>query len=319
MMHDILPEVEPATLDDPSVVEMKKKADLLYNSACNDLERVTNSIKMNEVFNIDKVVEIIIEVTELDADTLGVLHGSSMQLRDISGNIISHSVNVTIYSILLGTGLGYSREQLVQLGIAALLHDVSMLFIPGGIINKGKPLTERELSLIRKHPNYAYKILQNIGENYLWIAEVVCQLHERENGQGYPRGLKKHEIHDYAEVISIANVYEALTHPGPQRNYYTPRDAAKLLVAIHRNHFSDQLNNLITTRLPCFPVGSYVRLNSNEIGRVLKIHEYSQTRPTLELLLDSEGSEFPKRMIVNLAQIPSLKITDTFFEYDPFR
>ncbi len=316
MQCDILTEEDPATLDDITVVEKRKNADRLYNSAYNFLECVTNGIKTNEKLSIDEGIKLITEIVDMDMYDLDVLHGRSMQLGDVSENTISHSVNIAIYSILLGTGLGYSREQLVQLGTVALLHDIGMLFTSECIIDESEAQEENELNIIRMHPSYTCKMLQNIDDKYSWIAEVACHPHERESGQRSPNKFNKCEIEDYAEIIDIVDAYEVLTHPRPQRNYYTPCDAAKLLVAIHKDRFSEQLKNLVITRLPCFPVGSYVRLNSNEIGRVLKNHEYSQTHPIIELLVDSDGRRLSNSMIVNLAHISFLKITDTFFEYD---
>jgi len=87
------------------------------------------------------------------------------------------------------------------------------------------------------------KILQTLGKKYLWIAKVVSQEQERENGQGYPNGLKGDEIHDYAKIIGIVDVYEALTHHRPQRRGHMPHDAVKLILGTQKTFFQMRLKD----------------------------------------------------------------------------
>lgn len=131
-------------------------------------------------------------------------------------------------------GVNYSSKQLIELGITSILHDIGMVFIPQEIVEKNGKLTASELEKIRKHPYCTYKILQTLGEKYSWIAKVAYQEQEREDGRGYPRGLKGDEIHDYAKIIGVVDVYEALTHDRPQRMGYMPHEAVKLLLGTQK-------------------------------------------------------------------------------------
>jgi len=172
------------------------------------------------------------------------------------------------------------------------------------------------LETIRKHPYYTYKILQTLGEKYSWIAKVAYQEQEREGGQGYPMGLKGDEIHDYAKIIGVVDVYEALTHHRPQRKGYMPHEAVKLILGTQKDLFSNKVKRLLLTKLSCFPLGSYVKLNSKAICRVVEINEDSPLRPTVEILSDSQGSKLLTRKVVNLADAPLLYVTGTVCESD---
>ena len=214
----------------------------------------------------------------------------------------------------LWKGVNYSSKQLIELGITSILHDIGMVFIPQEIVEKNGKLTASELEKIRKHPYYTYKILQTLGEKYSWIAKVAYQEQEREDGRGYPRGLKGDEIHDYAKIIGVVDVYEALTHDRPQRMGYMPHEAVKLLLGTQKEQFSNEIKRLLLTKLSCFPMGSYVKLNSRAICKVIEINEDSPLRPTVEILFDSQDRKLPKRKVINLADAPLLYVTGTVYE-----
>ncbi len=185
----------------PSSDELKeqKRIDGLYTGIYNFVEEILGSLKRKKRFTIEKGFEIVKDIvqTEKAAD---ILYGKAVQGKGIPDNLAAHSANVCIYSLLLGRGADYSDKQLIELGMTALLHDLGMIFVPSAIVDKKEKLTTTELKQIRKHPYYTFKILQTLGEKYLWIAKVAYQEQERENGKGYPNGLIGDEIHDYAKV-----------------------------------------------------------------------------------------------------------------------
>ncbi len=315
-LEDIsLPSEEELAAPTTDELEEQKRIEGLYTNIYNFVEGILDSLKRKKRFTIEKGFEIVKEIvhTEKAAD---ILYGKAVQGKGIPDNLAAHSANVCIYSLLLGKGANYSDGQLIELGITALLHDLGMVFVPKEIVNKSGKLTTSELKQIRKHPYYTYKILQTLGKKYLWIAEVVSQEQERENGQGYPNGLKGDAIHDYAKIIGIVDVYEALTHHRPQRRGHMPHDAVKLILGTQKNLFSNDVKRLLLTKLSCFPLGSYIKLNSKAICKVIEVYEDSPLRPTVEILFDSQERRLPKKKIIRLAEAPLLHITSTVYESD---
>lgn len=302
----------------PSSEELKtqKRIENLYTSSYNFIEGVLNNLKRKQRFTIEKGLEIVSEIVNTEK-AASILYGKAVQGgKDIPDNLAVHSVNVCIYALMLGKGVNYSRKQLIELGITAILHDIGMVFIPQEIVEKNGKLTTPEIEKIRKHPYYTYKILQTLGEKYSWLAKVAYQEQEREGGQGYPRGLKGDEIHEYAKIIGVVDVYEALTHHRPQRKGYMPHEAVKLLLGTQKELFSNEIKRLLLTKLSCFPLGSYVKLNSRAICKVIEINEDSPLRPTVEILFDSQDRKLPKKKVINLADAPLLYITGTVYESD---
>lgn len=307
-----LPSEEEVTSEE---LEKQKQTEDLYGITYNFIEGILNNLKRKQKFTIEKGLEIVSEIVNTEK-AASILYGKAVQGKGIPDNLAAHSVNVCVYALMLGIGINYSREQLIELGITALLHDIGMVFIPEKIVNKNGKLTATELETIRKHPYYTYKILQTLGEKYSWIAEVAYQEQEREGGQGYPRGLKGDEIHDYAKIIGIVDVYEALTHHRPQRKGYMPHEAVKLILGNQKDFFSNNVKRLLLTKLSCFPLGSYVKLNSKAICKVVEINESSPLRPTVEILFDSRGRNLPKKKITRLTDAPLLYIIGTVYESD---
>ncbi len=295
--------------------EEQKRIENLYKGIYDFVEGIIDSVKRKKRFTIEKGFEIVKDIVHTEK-AANILYGKAVQGKGIPDNLAAHSANVCIYSLLLGKGANYSEEQMIELGMTALLHDIGMIFVPKDVVSKKGKLTTSELEQIKKHPYYTFKILQTLGEQYLWIAKVAHQEQERENGLGYPNGLKGDEIHDYAKIIGIVDVYEALTHHRPHRKGYMPHDAVKLILGTQKDLYSNNVKRLLLTKLSCFPLGSYIKLNSNATCKVIEIYEDSPLRPTVEILFDSQKRKLPKRKIIKLAEAPLLYITGTVYESD---
>ena len=236
MKNISLPNEDELTAPSTEELEEQKRIEYLYTSIYDFVEGIINGLKRKKRFTIEYGLEIVKDIV-LTENATNILYGKAVQGKDIPDNLAAHSANVCIYSLILGKGANYSPGKLIELGITALLHDIGMVLIPNEIVNKIGELTTSELQQIRKHPYYTYKILETLGEKYLWIAKVASQEQERENGQGYPNGLKGDEIHKYAKIIGIVDVYEALTHNRPQRKGYMPHDAVKLILGTQKDLF----------------------------------------------------------------------------------
>ncbi|MCR4289454.1 MAG: HD domain-containing protein [Candidatus Scalindua sp.] len=310
-----LSSVEEPTTPSAEELEAQNRIGDLYTRLYDFVEEVSGSLKRKERFTIEKGLEIVKDIVQTE-DATNILYGKAIEGKSMPGNLAAHSANVCIYSLILGKGANYPQEMLIELGIAALLHDLGMIFIPNEIVNKKEKLTTSELKQLEKHPSYTYKILQTLGKKYLWLAKVAYQEHERENGLGYPNGLKGGEIHDYAKIIGIVDVYEALTHHRPQRKGYMPHDAVKLILGTQKNLYSNEVKRLLLTKLSCFPLGSYIKLNSNAMCKVIEVYDDSPLRPTVEILFDSQKRKLPKRKIIKLSEAPLLYITGTVHESD---
>src|SRR3989338_1032774 len=296
----------------PDNKEKLKQYEQVYDSIYEWTKRFVDSVKAGKKLALTDIFKLIEQVVD-NPESLDILYRKAIYAKGLD-TYISHLVNVMVYSLKIGQGLGYKREKLIELAIASLLHDIGMIRVPDSIVNKTDKLTDEEFSLMKKHTIIGHEILSKLYPEYPWIAEAALQDHEREGGQGYPKGLKGNEINDYAKIIGIVDVFEALTHRRPQRKRFLPNEAVKMIVQKESGAFSKIVIKAMLIKLSAFPLYSYVRLNSKAIGMVTEIDETSPLRPTLQILFDDKGRKVIGEKIVKLKDTPLLYVTDAIYE-----
>ncbi|MFI5339000.1 MAG: HD-GYP domain-containing protein, partial [Candidatus Methylomirabilales bacterium] len=166
-----------------------------------------------------------------------------------------HLVNVAILAIKIGQGIGYAEDDLQRLALAACLHDVGMTSVPRRILEKPGVLAPEELALIRQHPEQGFRMLQALGPEFEWVATVALHEQERQDGSGYPQGLKGDQIHEYAKIVGLADLYESLTHARPYQSMRAAYDAPEI-ARQHSRDFPDRLLQAMVRALSTSPATS---------------------------------------------------------------
>lgn len=223
--------------------------------------------------------------------------------------LVNHSVNSTILAIILGQALGYKRSQLMELGMASLLHDIGMAAIPYYILEKEAPLTEDEHNRIKAHPAVAYKILNTGSAQSQRIADIILQHHEQYNGKGYPRGLTQDHINQSAMIINITSVYEAMIKARSYRKNRGQFEAMKIILSQASNSFDPKLVKVFLSIMSLYPVGSYVQLSDNSIATVENSDLSSPIKPIVRRIYDSQLKPIQDKDIIYLTSRDDLKIS----------
>lgn len=190
-----------------------------------------------------------------------------------------HCLSVAVLAIATGAQMELPERDLQQLGLAAILHDIGKMMIPIQIINKPGSLTPQEFSVIKKHPIYG---IQYLEKNHLCNKQVsngVALHHERIDGNGYPFGLQGSQIPMFARIISITDVYDALTSERPYRAPLQPFEATEYMMANCEKAFDQNIMVSFFSRLELYPKGSYVRLSNNRYYLVMDT--VNNFRPTV--------------------------------------
>lgn len=216
-----------------------------------------------------------------------------VNLADLHVNndyLFTQSINVATLSILMGLSKGYNESQLEELGMGALLADIGMIQIPQTLWNKKALLTPEERAIIRTHPEVGFQFLKQ--QDGIGLVSALCanQHHERYDGEGYPNNLKGDEIHEYAQIIAIADVYSALTSTRMHRQRYTPGEALEYLYAVGDSHFSLSALQLFTAQVAIYPVASTVLLNTGQTAVVYEVKPSLVTRPIVRIISEADGS-----------------------------
>jgi len=283
---------------------------LLYEEGLTYLNEVLSAIRNNQTFSLDKGLQIIRKLATTDPAQDPALI-MALHLNDRFKFVLHHGVNVAIYAIKLSKYLGFTQESQIELGLTALLHDVGTAAIPDKIIYKRKKLNEEEIKIFRERPNNSYKILQQFGSDYAVLAECAAQVHERIDGSGYPAGLKANEIHEYAKIIGLLDKYEALIHSRPQRDKLAPLTAIKEIINTGKDRFERKYLKALLNTFTVFPLYSYVRLNSDAIGKVIETYPDQPMRPKVRIEYDSQNQKVLTDRVVALPEDTLLHIVDS--------
>lgn len=233
-----------------------------------------------------------------------------MNINSVDQYLYRHSLNVCIYTILLGQIHGYSRDELTMLGMGALLHDIGKTKIPLEVLNKPGKLTDDEFKQMKTHAEIGFKILKDEPGIPLVSAHCAYQHHERVDGSGYPRGIKRDEIHEFARWIAIADAFDAMTTHRVYRSAMLPHQALEVLYTGCDTWYEKSKLEVFRDRVAIYPLGMMVKLSTGKRGVVSKIHGLIPHRPVIRILVDEFGIDVKSPYEVDLSNQLSVVITE---------
>ncbi|MEO6555712.1 MAG: HD domain-containing phosphohydrolase [Nitrospiraceae bacterium] len=223
--------------------------------------------------------------------------------------LITNLVNVGILAAKVGARLGYHGKELEQLTFAGLLHDIGLFAVPQSLITKSGRLTQDERVLIEQHPELGYQTIRKAGQKYDWLAQVVRQAHERWNGQGYPNKLKGRQICEFAQIIGVVDVFDALVSPRGYRRRFLPHEAVRELIVAERTAFPREAVKALVEQLSAYPLGTLVRLTTGEVGSVMRINTRYPLRPVV--WIEGEAADGQERRQLDLSLTPLVSVIET--------
>ncbi|WP_031483165.1 HD-GYP domain-containing protein [Maridesulfovibrio frigidus] len=268
-----------------ALAEAMPAARKIHDEAMNYSKKLFADIQSGKEIELEDAVPIVDKIIEnVSANKSASLTLSFLKRYD--EYTYTHSINVNLFSILLGKDMGLDREQLQHLGIAALFHDVGKGRVPSEVLNKPGKLTEDEFDIMKGHPLLGLKVLRSVDGLSPEILRGVVEHHERFNGTGYPRQLEGDGIHPYGRMIAIADVYDALTSV---RVYKKAMTAAKTLTLMYKwkgTDFDPVYLNRFVRVIGIYPPGSFVQLNDERYALVLETNENAPLKPMVKILFD---------------------------------
>ena len=226
----------------------------------------------------------IVESAVSNPDTLVCL----AKLSDFDDYTYTHCINVAAISVVFGEYIGMSREELVLLGVAGMMHDLGKTTVPARIINKPGPLTNAEREEVRRHPAYGCDILKRNSDIPAQVLRAVQYHHERYNGSGYPDGLTRKDIPAFARILCLADVYDALTSDRCYKNAILPNKALGIMYGMRDQDFDPTEVQLFIKCLGIFPAGSFVRLNTGEYALVFETNSSEPLNPKIRIIMNQE-------------------------------
>lgn len=285
----------------------------LYDRAVTAVGEQLRRLTDDQPINIGSLTKVGREFLEFIHDTRSLEVRALNRRKDTS--IDCRIVNMTIFSALIGNKMRLSEDEMLLLLQAALLHDFGMALVPKEILETKQQVSKKEYEQIKKHIDHSVNAIINAEDydekNHIRIVKISRQVHEREDGSGYPLGLESEDIDQLAKVIAVCDRYEAMSHPRNYRKPFIAHVAMQKIVQLKGTELDPISIKALLQALSIFPIDSYVKLNNSQIGRVVGINKSHPMRPVVSILKDKKGATLSDPVELDLKESPFLFITSS--------
>lgn len=219
-----------------------------------------------------------------------------VDIKSLDSYTYQHSVNVAVLSLILGLQLQLNKYELYSLCLGALVHDIGKVFVPKEIIQKYDKLTDKEYTMAMKHAQKGYEYLKGSQDITAPARIIALQHHERTNGMGYPEGRKGPDINKLAKIVSIADVYDALTSDRPHRRAISPNEALEYVMASGGTLFDYNMVVAFSKVVVPYPEGTLVRLTSGDIAVIEQNNPNFPLRPKIRIVKSIDNANRNKHI-----------------------
>lgn len=269
-------------------LQLTKAAETLFSETIK-----SDTVNMHDVRSICDIVNN--QLTDA-----GIVLKNIIEEEKIDNYLYRHSINVSALCTLTGKWLKLDEKDILLLTYSGMLHDIGKCKIPYKIINKPGPLTNEEYLICQNHTKYGYEAIKKVPYLDPSVAVGILLHHERQDGSGYPLGLKGDKIPLFAKIISIADIFDAMTSNRVYRSRICPLD---VLMEISDEIFS-KLDPAIATvflsNIINYYIGEIALFNDGRLGKIIKLNINNITQPWVEV--DGE--------LIDLSKDKTLKIAD---------
>ena len=249
--------------------------------------------------DVEEGKRMVQQMDDLISKDSGLLLAATDRIQAFA--VSTHCVNVAILGVRIARSLNYSDEGKMKVGLAALLHEIGVVKLSRRMVHERGKVDQE----VRNRPVYSAEILEKLGSEYDWLVQTVRQVYEREDGTGFPLGIKGQDIREEAKILGIVDVLEACIHERPYRRAMTGYQLFHELTSGANQRFASRIVKALLKCFSLYPYNEYVLLNTGEIGKVIEVSETNLLRPKLKMLFDVKGEPFEDQPEVDLESTPS--------------
>ena len=254
--------------------------------------------------DVEEGKRMVQQMDDLISKDSGLLLAATDRIQAFA--VSTHCVNVAILGVRIARSLNYSDEGKMKVGLAALLHEIGVVKLSRRMVHERGKVDQE----VRNRPVYSAEILEKLGSEYDWLVQTVRQVYEREDGTGFPLGIKGQDIREEAKILGIVDVLEACIHERPYRRAMTGYQLFHELTTGANQRFASRIVKALLKCFSLYPYNEYVLLNTGEIGKVIEVSETNLLRPKLKMLFDVKGEPFEDQPELDLESTPSRNINE---------
>ena len=253
-----------------------------YQKKVSGVKDIFKDVLKGDDIDIEKVSRISDDIFE-NVDNIYTAIESISELKDFDDYTYIHSVNVSLYSMLLGQWLKLDDEVIKDLVISAVLHDIGKAKIDDDILNKPGVLTHEEFDEMKKHPQYGYDLCKDISGLSDRVKEGILSHHEKMDGSGYPNALKDEDINLFSRIIAVCDIYDAITSERVYKNKITPFETFDEMIKSGYEKLDVNIMLTLFNNIGNLYVGLNVQMNTGEIGEIVYIPPQDISKPLIKV------------------------------------
>lgn len=253
-----------------------------YNRNIEVVKDVLHEISTGKNLDMQKVKDVSDTICDRKVENRNIIECLN-QMRSIDEYTYSHSVNVSLLAMLMAKWLKYDDEKTSHVVQAGLLHDIGKGQISEKILNKEGPLTSDEFEEMVKHPLYGYRMAMEVEGIDRSVLLGILMHHEREDGTGYPMNAKGYQIHEFAKIIAVADIYDAMTSKRSYKDKNSPFEVFELMEDKAFGLLDPKIVNVFLNNISAYYIGDKVLLNSGDLAEVVYINPRHFSKPVVKI------------------------------------
>ncbi|MBH0188900.1 MAG: DUF3391 domain-containing protein [Nitrospira sp.] len=276
----------------------------LYRDAHETVERIFAQLEQGVPPSptITKAVVSNVLMRIIDDRTAVMTHLALQKLKQFDSSLATHALDTCILSLVVAVDIGLDETALAQLGTGALLHDAGYARLPRNLVRKRQTCTDNERLLLQQHPALGTALFTETAGFDAATTRIVAEHHERENGSGFPSGLKHDSISTLAMIVGIVDWYDGMVSRRGGRAAMLPSTAVqRLFVAGQQGQFTNTLAESVIRSIGIYPTGSLVLLNTGEHAVVVGINPGQRLKPLVKIIAGPRGESYVTPLLTDLA------------------
>lgn len=302
-LQDELAEIQNTSSTHKSVTQLgdeSSPAARVHSEALNLVSRVMADVKMGAAVKLQPIEDMADDIAESIRRNQSAL-ACFTRLRHKDEYLIEHSFSVAVLMGILSRSMSFSNDDVHELITGAFLHDIGKVRVSDAILNKPGTLSSDEWQEMKRHVQYGEEILAKSNGISRTIHEICAQHHERTDGTGYPRRLSGSAYKLHGRMMSVIDVYDAITAERCYHHAITPTDAMKKLLEWSETHFDKEITRHFIACMSIYPPGSLVELESGKIAFVVEANTRKPHEPLVNAIYDGNKRRKIAPQLINLA------------------
>lgn len=263
-----------------------------YREAMEAVERVFTDLEAGHLPKITALKPVVSTLLKqvVDHPEAMMIQFCLDKMRRFDGTLANHGMDVCVLTLILAVENSCTEVEMEALGLGALLHDIGFVRLPRNLYRKTSPLTEQEQVLMRQHPQLAVTVLSKIDLLPEAVSHIIAQHHEFQDGSGYPKLVKPGGLSPLAQLMALADTYDDLVTSRYGRAPLLPHDAIRQLFVLGaKGRYDKNLVEVAIKMLGVYPLGSLIKLNTNECAVVIGLNHEDRLRPRIRIIRGPDG------------------------------